>query len=74
MLWDVAQPLHSRGLEAHVGVEATRHGTVNDVPLLLIQKRDELSLGVYVSSDALVGVMKIVGDSGLLIKWRNWKP
>ena len=38
MLRHVAQPLHTRGLEADVGVEAAGDGAVDDGLLLLLQQ------------------------------------
>ena len=57
MLRHVAEPLDAGGLEADVGVEASRDGSVDDGLLLLLQQGDELALGADVPPDAPVYVV-----------------
>ena len=66
MLRHVAEPLHARGLEADVRIEAAGDGTVDDGLLLLVQERDQLSLGADVAPNAPVGVVEKADDCGLL--------
>lgn len=48
MLRHVSKPLHARGLEADVGVEAPSDSTVDDSLLLFLQQLDQLLLGADV--------------------------
>ena len=65
------QPLHSGGLEADVGVEAARDGTVDEGLLLLLQQRDQLLLGADVAPNAPIGMVEEADDGGLFGK--GWK-
>ena len=73
MLRHVAEPLHARGLEADVGIEAAGDGAVDDGLLLLVQERDQLSLGVDVAPDAPVGVVEKADDGGLFGERWEWQ-
>ena len=68
MLRHVPQPLHARGLEPDVRVEAARDGAVDDGLLLLLQQRDQLLLGADVAPDPPVGVVEEADDGGLLVR------
>ena len=65
MLRHVPQPLHARGLEADIGVEAAGDGAVDDGLLLLLQQLDQLLLGADVAPDPPVRVVEEADDGGL---------
>jgi hypothetical protein len=71
MLRHFPQPLHTRGFEANGGVEAARHRVLDDGLLLLVQKRDQLFLGVDVVLGSAVDMVQESGDGGLLRKRWN---
>ena len=59
--------------KADVGVEAARHGAVNDSLLLLVQQRDQLLLRPDISLDSAVGVVEEADDGVLFRQGRNEK-
>ena len=63
----VAQPGHSRGFERRVGVEAAGDGVVDDDLALLFQQGDESLFGADVAGNAVVGVVEVADDGGLLV-------
>ena len=68
MLRHIPKPLHARGLEADVGVEAAGDGAVDDGLLLLLQQLDQLLLGADVAPDPPVRVVEEADDGGLFGK------
>ena len=65
MLRHIPQPRHSRRLEPHVRIKATRHRLLDDGLLLLVEQRDQPLLGAYIAADAAVGVVEVTDDGGL---------
>src|SRR5665648_450637 len=65
MLRHIPQPLHARGLEADVGVEAAGDDAVDDGLLLLLQQLDQLLFGADVAPDPPVLVVEELHDGGL---------
>ena len=61
----IAQPLHARGLEADIGIEASGNREVDDGLLLLLQQLDQRLLGADVAPDPSVHVVKESNDGGL---------
>ena len=60
-----------RGLETHVEIETSRHGSVNDGLLLLIEQCYQPPLGADVTLYASVNMGKVADDGGLLRKRRK---
>ena len=61
----VAEPVDAGGCERDVGVEAAGDGAVDDGLAKFVQEGDALLLGVDVTLDAAVDVVKVAGDGGL---------
>ncbi len=73
MLRHIPQPLHPRRLEAHIGIQSSGNGAVDDGLLLLLQQLDQFLLGADVAADLAVGVIKEAEDGGLLVSRRKWR-
>ena len=60
---------------AGADIDLARDGLVDDGPLLFLQQRDQLLLGVDVASDASVGMVEKADDRGLFLwRWeREWR-
>src|SRR5882724_10488587 len=70
MLRHIADPVDAGGLEAHVWIEATGHGPMDDHLLLLVQQLDQPPLGADEAIDAVVEVGKEANDAILLFPGR----
>ena len=68
MLWYISQPLHARGLQFHVGVQAPGDGLVDQCLPLLSQEGDEPLLAGDIPLDLRVGVVEEPDDGGLFVE------
>src|SRR5207244_13186991 len=69
MLRHIRQPLHTRGLQTDVGIEAAGDSAVDNSLLLLLQQLDQLLLGVDVTPDPTIRMIEEADDGGML-RWR----
>ena len=67
----IAQPIHAGGLERDVGIQAASDGLVDYRLLALRQQFDETLLAGDVSLDAVVHVVEVAHDGGLLGEGRE---
>ena len=67
----IAQPIHAGGFERDVGIQAAGDGPVDYRPLALGQQFDEALLAGDVSLYAVVHVVEVAHDGGLLGEGRD---
>ena len=65
----IPEPSDPGGFEADVGVEAARHGLLDDGLLLLVQELNQPPLARNKALDAPVSMVEKAYDSGLLGGW-----
>ena len=71
MLRHIPQPLHARGLEADVGIDAAGHGSMDDGLLLLVQQRYQFLFGSDVAPDSPVRMGDKTNNGRLFWKRRE---
>jgi len=71
MFRHVPEPLHARGFEADVGIEAASDSAVDDGLLLLLQQLDHLLLSQDVPPNPPIHIIKKPHDRDLFVNGRK---